>query len=175
MNSESKLNRMPDLAVFCRNHPVYLAEAAHIGEQDSAGLITFRASTHWVSAARALCLHGPRPIYFASVGGAPEVVYVAELVDLELDPPAHAVRTEELLGHSLKVTEAEGLWESRVRTLYVIRGCRPCSATPLEGLRKISDGKPLSRSFKYSYALVHALDEATAVTIPLHRTVFPCR
>jgi hypothetical protein len=160
MISESKLKRAPDLAVFCRNHPDYLAEAARIGEEDSVRRITFRASTRWASAAVALRLYGPRPIYFASIRGGPEVVYVADLVDLELDPAAHAQRTQELLAHSLNETKGEGLWEGGVKTLYIIRGCRPRPGTPVEDLRKISDGQPISRSFKYSYALVHALEEA---------------
>lgn len=160
MTSESKIKRTPDLAVFCRNHPEYLAEAARIGKLDPCKRVTFRASARWASAARALRLHRPRPIYFASIGGGPEVVYVADLVDLELDPSEHAPRTEQLLGHSLEDTQGEGLWKGKVRTLYVIRGCRARPATPLEHLQKISDGQPISRSFKYSYALVHALEEA---------------
>lgn len=142
-----------DLAVFCRNHPEYLIRAEALSR-----VVTFRASQRWASAARRLQQDGPRPIYFAAIGEGQDIAYVAELVDLELDPTDADVRTRHLLDLCLEATKGEGLWDGRVKTLYAIRNCRS-QHIPLARLVKISDGQPISPLFNYSYALVHAIEK----------------
>ena len=105
------------------------------------------------------------PIYVAPIGSEGLVEYVAELHELHLRPEYGQARTTELLRKSLPSTSDEGLWEKydkTVRTLYAMSNCRklvlPVSMT---GLIKVSDDKPISKDYGYSYSLVYATDLAT--------------
>ena len=132
-------------AVFARNHRVHLDEAVAVCVVDPSRQVTFRASTTWASAERAVVGGPPVPIYIAAVGGPGTIEYVAELCDLQTQSHRGDPKTERLLKLWTNSTKDEGLWEKydkRVRTLYISR------------LVKAADGKPLSAGFKYSYALV---------------------
>ena len=149
-------------ALFTRNHRGYIARAA----EQSDRLVTFRAARSWSSAKLALDTLGPPlRLYLSCNGGGPQVEYVADLVHVQLDPADGDAYTEKLLGLQLPETEGEGLWEEygrRVRTLYVLRGCRRLE-TPfsITALVKLADGKPIAEDYRYSYSLVHPEPELT--------------
>jgi len=149
-----------DEAVFARNHRPYLDHAVAEANRDPRKLVTFRSSQEWKSAKVLLDRQGELPIYFAIVGGGPEIVYKAWLRDAQLHPSSADVRTQELLEDVPPATAPEGLWEGNVKTLYAISGCQqPDNRSTMTDLVKLSDGKPISVSFRYSYALVNRLPE----------------
>lgn len=149
-------------AVFTRNHSKYLRTASRIAAKQPAKLITFRSRLRWTSANAALSAGGPRAIYFSSDEpnhgeAAPMVTHEAVLHIVILGPRIRSKQTREALDNCLPATKLEGLWEEgrRVQTLYVISHCRKMRRPfRIDNLVKISDGKPLSVKYKYSYALV---------------------
>jgi hypothetical protein len=73
-----------------------------------------------------------------------------------LKPSRHKSEARKLLKYELEDTEREGLWNGAAQTLYVISGCqRLKSPFPMTRLKKLSDGKPISKDFIRAYALVH--------------------
>ncbi|HEV8580159.1 MAG TPA: hypothetical protein VGX68_13895, partial [Thermoanaerobaculia bacterium] len=66
-----------DEAVFARNHRPYLDHAVVKANLDPRTLVTFRSSQEWKSAQVLLEQQGELPIYFAMVGGGPEILYRA--------------------------------------------------------------------------------------------------
>ena len=152
--SKTKLQKS-GAALFTRNHRGYIERAAEQVDR----LVTFRAARSWSSAKLALDeLGAPLRVYLACNGGGPQVEYVADLVDVHLDPTEGDDHTERLLGLQLSETEGEGLWEEhgkRVKTLYVLRGCRRLE-TPfsITALVKLADGQPIAEDYRYSYSLV---------------------
>ena len=141
-----------NVAIFSRNWPKYLKAAAKRGANEPT---TFRSKVRWVSAAKAIKLHGPRRIYFASIEGGGLVEFEADLVDVQLDPVKSNSRTRLLLGHELAMTEGEDLWDDGVQTLYVITNCRKIPTPfPQTRLHKVSDQKPIDANYIRSYALV---------------------
>lgn len=149
-----------DLAIFSRNHPTYLAEAAC----KSPGVpVTFRSNVRWVRAAKAIDSYGSRRIYFAPIGGGGQVAYEADLVQVQVDPSRHSPTTKKLLQHVLLSTKREKLWNDSVQTLYAIANCRRiANPFPQTRLRKEVDGLPLDKNYIRSYAIVHEY-EARAV------------
>jgi hypothetical protein len=148
------------VAVFSRNHGRYLEEAATIGERDPSERIVFRARAKWATAERGVGRLGPLPIYLTAVGAAGEVEYVAELCDVLLDPVPGSPEAKEWLADVLPVTASEGLWDPPVKTLYAIRACRRLKQPfPITRLVKLSDRKPISADYGYSYAIVQAIDD----------------
>lgn len=146
-------------AVFARNYRHYLEEAAAVADADPSRLITFRSAGHWTTAAKALATHNTIPIYFAVVREGEHVSYEADLVSVYVNPESHRPETERMLSFSLPSTSDEGLWEayeSPVRTLYMIKRCRELSRTfPMTHLVKVSNDKPISPNFGYSYSIVY--------------------
>jgi hypothetical protein len=154
------------VAIFSRNHREYLEEAATIGAREQSAPVVFRARANWVTAEREIGRLGPLPIYFAPIGGAGQVEYVAELSDVLLDPVEGTQETDEWLDRALRTTGSEGLWgepgERPVSTLYEIRSCRRLKHPfPFTRLVKLSDGKPISADYGYSYSIVRAIDDTT--------------
>jgi hypothetical protein len=146
--------KVTDLAVFSRNYPKYLKEAAR-KEPDQP--VTFRSKLRWVSAADALARFGPRRIYFADVDGN-QVEYEADLVQVQVDPSGRNSTTKALLAHSLDSTKSEELWDDSVQTLYVITNChRVKKKFRQTKLRKAIDGTKLDENYVRSYALVREL------------------
>jgi hypothetical protein len=94
----------------------------------------------------------------AAIGGAGEIEYEAELCDGQIEPRRGDPKTEALLTSVLKSTKDEGLWEKygkTAETLYAIRACRRRARPfPITSLVKLSDGKPISADYGYSYAIV---------------------
>ena len=118
----------------------------------------FRAASKWVAAVREIPAGGSLPIYMAAIGGAGKVEYEAELCGGQIGPRRGDPNAEALLAMVLKSTKDEGLWEKSekaVRTLYAIRACRKRSKPfAITSLVKLSDGKPISADYGYSYAIV---------------------
>ncbi len=145
-------------AVFARNHRRHLDEAVALCRADLNRQITFRASSTWASAARAVANGTAVPIYIAAVGSPGAVGYVAELIEVQTHPHRGDPTTERLLKWYTNSTKDEGLWEKydkRVETLYTIRKCRRLQRPfPMSRLVKASDGTVMSADFRYSYALV---------------------
>lgn len=159
INPQVKAAKATNVAIFCRNHPKYLEEAARIGAKTPEKPITFRASTVWKSGEVAVDVHGPRKIYFVPVGGQELVQYEATLEQVELHPDPNTEATKKLLANCLDSTRNEGLWEQygkTVRTLYVISHCQKVvSPFPYTMLTKLSDGLHIDKNYRYSYTLVY--------------------
>lgn len=150
--------KITDLAIFSRNYPKYLREAAGKSPDER---VTFRSNVRWVSAANALKRFGPRRIYFAEIDGGGKVEYEADLVQVQVDPSRANPTTQTLLTHVLDSTKAEELWDDSVQTLYVIANCHRVKKTfPQTKLRKAKDGIPLDANYIRSYALVHEVSDA---------------
>jgi hypothetical protein len=151
-------SRLESVAVFARNHREYLDEAA---SRDPSVTTVFRAKAAWTTAERAVSKAGSIPIYLAAVGGAGKVEYAAELCGVLLDPVKGAPETDKWLSRVLPSTASEGLWEEDDRpviTLYAIRACRKLKKPfPMTKLVKLSDRKPISANYGYSYSVVRAI------------------
>ena len=148
------------MAFFARNYPEYLEEAKTIGARDPSKRIVFRSKSRWASADRHLGRLGALPIYLSANGAEGEVEYRAELCDVLLDPVPGSPKAERWLTDVLASTDYEKLWDESVTTLYAIRGCQMLSQPfPITRLIKLSNGEPISADFKYSYAIVRAIDD----------------
>lgn len=160
MAAPVKLNSVDNVAVFSRNHGRYLEEARTKGTRDPRERIVFRAKARWATAERQIGRLGPLPIYLAAIGAAGKVEYVAELCDVLLDPAQGSPEAEGWLADVLPSTVSEGLWDPPASTLYAIRACRMLNQPfPITTLVKLSDGKPISADYGYSYAIVRAIDD----------------
>jgi len=159
MTIEEKISTSFEIAVFARNHRPYLESSASRNKQEPNLFTTFRATTSWKSAHYANEVHGPIKAYFAPVGGEKKVEYEAIVHRIKLNPKRGETDTETLLGSSLDETKEEGLWEKygkKVNTLYVITHCKKIpSPFPITELIKVSDEKPISENYGYSYCLVY--------------------
>jgi hypothetical protein len=144
-----------------RNHVFYLEEARIKGTVDPSERIVFRAKAKWATAEQQIGRRGPLPIYLAPIGGAGKVEYVAELCDVLLDPVPGSPEAERWLDDALPSTASEGLWgDPPVSTLYAIRACRMLKQPfPFTRLVKLSDGRPISADYGYSYSIVRAIDD----------------
>ncbi len=158
MSLQADVTQVPNVAIFCQNHPVYLEHAAKIGAKAPAQPITFRTSALWKSGQAALEAHGPRKIYFAPKDD-PWIAYEATLEQVALHPEPNTPTTEALLANCLPETRDQGLWEQygeTVRTLYVISGCQKLpSPFAYTQLTKLSDGAPIDEGYSYGYVLVY--------------------
>jgi hypothetical protein len=154
---EAQIRDIPEIAVFTRNHRIYLDSAKEIGALNPKQSITFRAEKPWVSAASYLETRAPRRLYVVPIDGDGWVEFVADLHEIHLNPKIGELKTKELLTHVLPSTEDEGddgLWG---KTLYVIKNCRKLPRSfPQTELIKVSDRKPLSKDYKRSYSIVYA-------------------
>lgn len=144
-----------DEAVFSRNHKEYIDYAVDVAKLDPRSLVTFRSQQPWKSAEMLLKQLGDLPIYFGVNGGGPEILYKACLRQILIHPEPNDERTNLFLKVVPPSTVNEGLWEGKVKTLYAISGCHELeSSFPITGLKKLSNGMPISENFKYSYSLV---------------------
>ena len=150
----------PNVAIFAKNHLMYL-EGAAAREPDQ--LTTFRSSATWRSAHTAVDHHGPRTIYFMSIGDDEGLVtHQAVLEEVLILKEWDQEEIDQTLLHQLPETEKEGLWDGNVQTLYVIRNCREFEEPfPFTELTKLEDGIGLSEGFRYSYALVIEREESS--------------
>jgi hypothetical protein len=144
-------------AVFTRNHRRHLDEGVELCLGDPDRRVTFRSAKRWVAASAAVEFGVVVPVYVAAIG-ADSVEYEAELIDVQLDPSEDDATTIRLLDLSTPSTQGEKLWSARaggkrVRTLYVVAELRRIPRCPVSQLRKATGG-PLSRGYRYSYALV---------------------
>ncbi len=160
MRIETKIQNNPNIAIFARNHRKYLDSAARRNAHEPERFTTFRASTLWKSAHHANQLHGTLEIYLSAIGGEKLVEYKAMLHRVKLHPAQGENDTETLLAFELDETKGEGLWEkygAKVDTLYVLTHCiRLREPFPMTRLVKISDDKPISEDYGYSYCLVYS-------------------
>jgi hypothetical protein len=142
-------------AVFSRNHRQWLEDAVNIGARNPSAPIVFRSRARWATAARELARVQTLPIYFAPVGGTGKVEYVADLCDVLLDPIKGSAEARKWLTKVLQGTRAEQLWVPPANTLYEIRDCRKLKRPfQMTRLVKVSDAKPLSADYGYSYSIV---------------------
>lgn len=160
MSLERKIKNTNHVAVFTRNHREYLDAAVLRNQQRPERFTTFRSAIKWTNAHVANEIHGAITIYFAPVGGDKGVEYKAILHQICLDPVAGDNNTNEILASELESTRDEGLWEKDdkpVKTLYVISHCQHLNeAFPISKLVKISDDKPISENYGYSYSMVYS-------------------
>jgi hypothetical protein len=149
-----------NVAVFSRNHGQYLEEACKKGAKDQGERIVFRARAKWATAERQIGKLGPLPIYLAAIGATGNVEYVSELCDVLLDPVPGSPEAKKWLNDVLLSTQEEDLWNPPAKTLFAIRACRKLKQPfPFTRLVKLSDGRPISANFHYSYAVVRAIDD----------------
>jgi len=147
--------------VFARNHVKYLKHAIGQSELDPRRLVTFRSSVAWTSAEKLLHSSGELPIYFAVVDEGQQIQFKAWVREIVLEPRKGDPASERLLKAAPPDTEAEGLWDGKVKTLYTISGCHKLEEPfAISTLLKLKDGEPVSEDFKYSYALVRATESA---------------
>lgn len=163
MTTATVIGKGGDVAVFTRNHREHVEEAVSISASDPNRQIPFRARSKWVSAADALNKKTPRELYIALVGGDGMVEYVADLHRVQLEPQRGQPVTEELLKLTTKSTADEGLWEKYegqpVLTLYAVSNVRKLEHPfHMTKLVKVSDNKPISENYGYSYSLVYPRD-----------------
>lgn len=157
MRLTTKIKLTPNCAIFSRNYPYHLDNAAKRGKE----LTTFRSQVSWSSTQTAIDRHGPRKIYFASVGAKELITYEAILKQVKLNPKWDDPETQQLLSYCLPTTSHENLWEDNegrtaAATLYVISECQKlASPFPITDLKKLSDNKPIDENFGYSYAIVY--------------------
>lgn len=148
-------------AVFARNYPEYLKQAADLAQADPSRPVAFRSASVWKTAAEEVSQTGSIPIYFAEVGGSPEITYEADLIHVKLRPSWDDPETQKLVERSLPSTENEGLWQeydSSVKSLFLVKRCRPlASRIPITMLVKLSDDTPISPEFRYSYSVVYEI------------------
>ena len=144
------------MAVFVRNHAKYLASADQRNAIRADQPTTFRAAKAWNNALYALQRHKTLTCYLAPIGGDKMIEYKALIHHIKLHPKIDDHETRTLLGFSLESTKDEGLWDNSVNTLYTITHCEKLT-TPfsMTELIKISDDKPISESYGYSYSLVY--------------------
>lgn len=167
MKKESLVKVKP--AVFARNYQHYLEEAAKL---PSTEFITFRSAQMWTSARNTLEHHTTIPIYFSVIGDTNQVKFIAHLVNVHLQPDYADPETQKWLSFSLPSTKSEGLWEKfgmEVKTLYIIRKCYQLEQSfPITRLVKLSDDKPISSNYRYSYSMVHqqGTEPETSVVYP---------
>ncbi len=159
MSIKAKIRTSSGVAVFARNHRLYLEAAASRNEKQPERFTTFRAAKSWASAHYANEVHGAIKVYFAAIGGEKEVEYEGIIHRIKLGPQKSDQDTKDLLRFSLTETKDEGLWEKgrkRVNTLYVITHCKKISVPfPMMELIKLSDDKLISEDYGYSYCLVY--------------------
>jgi len=159
MSVQSKIRTFSNIAVFARNHELYLDAAVARNQKQPAATTVFRGGSLWTGAHQATQLWGPIQIYFASIGGDGDIRYEATLVAVKLYPDMRDHETRKLLRSSLKETKNEGLWETgqkKVLTLYLINKCHRLNVPfPMTRLIKLSDDRPISKDFGYSYSLVY--------------------
>ena len=163
MINKVSIRKTTDLAVFVRNHQVFLKAAVERNKVNPSRLTTFRARSIWKAALEALQIHKTIPVYFAPVGGKGNVEYIATLHHIKLHPERDDAETEKYLSFAITDAEAkgageEGLWEkggNMARTLYTITHCEQISYFPFTELIKLTDGKPISANYGYSYCMVH--------------------
>jgi hypothetical protein len=155
MSSRAVTDRV---AVFSRNHREYLDEATAVAKRDPSKRIVFRSRDGWATAGREVARVGPVAIYFSAAGAEGQVEYAAELCGVLRGPLKGSPETEKWLSQALPSTLAEGLWEPPAATLYAIRNCRKLRHPfPMTRLIKVSDQKPISPNYGYSYSVVRAL------------------
>lgn len=152
-----------DVAIFTRNHRHHVEQAVSLSASDPSRQITFRARSKWVSALDALSKKKPRDLYISPVGGNGMVEYVADLHRVHLEPQRGQPVTEELLKLTTASTADEGLWEQyegqNVLALYAVSNVRKSEHPfPMTKLVKVSDNKPISENYGYSYSLVYPHD-----------------
>lgn len=160
------------IAVFARNHREYLQEAAARNLARPERFTTFRSAKKWAKVHAANVEHGTMKIYFAPVGGQQGVEYEAILHQVHLSPRMNDPITTEMLATELESTREEGLWEQYrkpVQTLYIISHCKQLADPfPISELIKVSDHKPISENFGYSYCVVLERQPHTVTDIELH-------
>jgi hypothetical protein len=145
------------VAVFTRNHAHHLQRAVGLSTAKSDAPIVFRSRTRWAAARNALTGQESVSVYIARIDGEGSVEYVAELMEVHLDPQPSQPRVAELLRMAPAANLDEGLWDETggVQTLYVLRNCRRLAAAfPMTDLVKASDGVALSADYRYSYSVV---------------------
>ncbi len=129
--------------------------AVEVGKLDPRSQVTFRSQQPCTGAEKLLQENGDLPIYFGVVGEGPEVLYKACLRQILLNPVPDDEKTMQFLKVVPPSTASEGLWDGKVKTLYSISGCHLLeNSFPISSLTKLSDDKPISANFKYSYSLV---------------------
>jgi hypothetical protein len=171
MNLSKALKNDTKLAVFTRNHEKHLANAAHQSAEQSERLIPLRARSRWSSAAEAIERSKTIPVYFAVVDSGPLVQYVADLCRVIVDPQRGQPETDYLLGLSElpnSSTIGEGLWETSrkpARTLYAVSHVRKLQQPfPMTELIKLTDDKPISSKYGYSYTMVYSLGDLLSLS-----------
>lgn len=154
----SKING--DEAVFARNHREYMDYAVEVGKLDPRSQVTFRSQQSWSGAEKLLKENDDLPIYFGVVGEDSEVLYMAYLRQVLINPVPDDEKTTQFLQVAPPSTEEEGLWDGKVKTLYTISGCHLLeNSFPMTSLIKLSDNEPISPNFNYSYSLVKKKSE----------------
>jgi hypothetical protein len=106
-------------------------------------------------------------VYFAPIGGKGDIEYEATLHSVLLNPRPGQQEVENLLALCLDETKDEGLWGEKVSTLYVIRQCRPTGPFPMTALVKLSDDRPISERYGYSYSVVYEYTRAPGIDIEI--------
>lgn len=172
MSLKSKIKNSKKIAVFTRNHREYLEAAASRNEVRPERFTTFRSALRWANAHLANTEHGAITIYFTPVGGDQGIEYEAILHQIYLDPVAGNTDTQEVLASQLESTHEEGLWEQYekpIKTLYVISHCRRLEKPfPISALIKVTDNKPISENYGYSYSLVYEKHTFSATELEIY-------
>ena len=165
MRMKTKINSLPAVAVFARNHRAYLEDASARNKKQPEAFTVFRAASLWTTAHLANQLFGTIKIYFSPIGGDSQIEYEAQLVRVKLHPKRRERDTDNLLQFSLQKTKNEGLWgkgKRKVKTLYVISQCKKLeSSFPMSQLIKVSDDRCINKDFGYSYSVVYPYSVAS--------------
>ncbi len=97
MNVKTKIRTSSEIAVFARNHRLYLEAASSRNGKRPEQFTTFRAAKPWVSAHYANAVHGAFKVYFAPISGEKEVEFEAIVHRVKLDPQKGDEDTEKLV------------------------------------------------------------------------------
>ncbi len=147
-------------AIFARNHKKHLEKACELSSKYPLKFMSFRSSKPWISAEKLLRNQSSMTVFFSEVGGMGLITYQATLHNVILHPEKRKAETQKW--SRFAITTKEDLL-SDAKTIYVISHCKAVQPFPMTNLIKVSDGKPLSKNFKYSYALV--LEEPTDIEL----------
>ena len=153
--SKAILRSHPNLGVFTRNHGAYLDSAVEAHRIDPSRPIAFRSQVLWATARDILAMHHSADVYMAPVGGDGSITHVGKLNHVHLDPNPADAGVRALLGLALPETQEEGLWDGKVKTLYLVtHTVRLERPFPMTELVKLSGGEALSANYGYSYSIV---------------------
>lgn len=140
-----------EISIFSRNHEELLEEAVSRNKSKPDEITTFYSNIRWQKAKDILDNNGKCIIYFSPIGRN-EILYSANLVNIILDL---SLKRKEVIKAIKKCPDGENeviryIKRNEVKIFYLINQCKRIDSIPMDGFRKLSNSKILSRNYKYA-------------------------